>query len=157
MGPWLRERQAFERLHGGRDRGAQSGRLARRPENVSAIRGSLELGDEFHIVAPTKEECAAAANTGRGRGGPPGDGSDNAFSNTTIAVVATDAPLEDLEAERMAVIANDGLARAIKPIHGIGDGDTIFGLATTPPSHNVTNRSSARSSMRPPTRSAERS
>jgi L-aminopeptidase/D-esterase-like protein len=101
---------------------------------------SLELGDEFHIVAPTKEECAAAANTGRGRGGPPGDGSDNAFSNTTIAVVATDAPLEDLEAERMAVIANDGLARAIKPIHGIGDGDTIFGLATTPPSHNLTNQ-----------------
>ena len=71
--------------------------------------------------------------------GVPGDGSANAATNTTIAVVATDAPLEDLEAERMAVIANDGLARAIKPIHGIGDGDTIFGLSTTPPSHTLTN------------------
>ncbi len=96
----------------------------------------LELGNEFHIVQPSAAECAAGARGG-GRGGP-GDGSEN-FSNTTIAVVATDAPLEDLEAERMAVIANDGLARAIKPIHGIGDGDTIFGLATTAPSHNLTN------------------
>jgi len=97
---------------------------------------ALELGSEFNLVVPAKDECAAAAT---GRGGP-ADGSDNAASNTTIAVVATDAPLEDLEAERMAVIANDGLARAIKPIHGIGDGDTIFGLATTPPSHAMTNQ-----------------
>jgi L-aminopeptidase/D-esterase-like protein len=97
---------------------------------------SLELGSEFNLVAPTKEECAAAA---AGRGGP-SDGSNNAPSNTTIAVVATDAPLSDLEAERMAVIANDGLSRAIKPIHGIGDGDTIFGLATTAPAYNLTNQ-----------------
>ena len=83
---------------------------------------ALELANEFNIVQPSAQECQAAAT---GRGGP-GDGSDNAVTNTTIAVVATDAPLEDLEAERMAVIANDGLARAIKPIHGIGDGDTIF-------------------------------
>jgi L-aminopeptidase/D-esterase-like protein len=95
----------------------------------------LELGNEFHLVQPSAQECAAAAT---GRGGP-NDGSDNAVTNTTIAVVATDAPLEDLEAERMAVIANDGLARAIRPIHGIGDGDTVFGMATTSPTHNLTN------------------
>ena len=105
------------------------------PKTCLPYAASLELGTEFNLVAPTKEECAAAA---RGRGGP-SDGSDDAPTNTTIAVVATDAPLEDLEAERMAVIANDGLARAIKPIHGIGDGDTIFGLATTPPSRALTN------------------
>jgi len=100
---------------------------------------SLELASEFNLVAPSKEECAAwAGGRGGGRGGP-GDGSDDAPSNTTIAVVATDAPLEDLEAERMAVIANDGLSRTIKPIHGIGDGDTIFGLATTAPSYKMTN------------------
>jgi L-aminopeptidase/D-esterase-like protein len=89
----------------------------------------LELASEFNIVQPSAQECQAAA---AGRGGP-GDGSDNAVTNTTIAVVATDAPLLDLEAERMATIANDGLARAIKPIHGIGDGDTIFGLSTSAP------------------------
>lgn len=95
----------------------------------------LELGNEFNIVQPSKGECASAAT---GAGGP-NDGSDNAPTNTTIALVATDAPLEDLEAERMAVIANAGLARSIRPIHGIGDGDTVFGMATTPPSHTMTN------------------
>jgi len=94
----------------------------------------LELGDEFRLVAPGKDECAGAAD---GRGSP-NDGSDNAWTNTTIALIATDAPLEDLEAERMATIANSGLARAIKPIHGIGDGDTVFGVATTGPSHTMT-------------------
>ncbi len=89
----------------------------------------LELGDEFNLVAPKAEECTPAAV---GRGGP-NDGSDNAPRNTTIALVATDAPLLDLEAERMAQIANAGLARSIRPIHGIGDGDTVFGMATTPP------------------------
>ena len=89
----------------------------------------LELGTEFNLVQPKAEECQAAAT---GRGGP-NDGSDNAPRNTTIALVATDAPLMDLEAERMAQIANAGLARSIRPIHGIGDGDTVFGMATTPP------------------------
>jgi L-aminopeptidase/D-esterase-like protein len=95
----------------------------------------LEMANEFNLVQPTKAECETAV---AGRGGPR-DGSDHAASNTTIAVVATDAPLEDLEAERMAVIANDGLAESIRPIHGIGDGDTVFGIATTPPSHNLSN------------------
>ncbi len=95
----------------------------------------LELGKEFNLVQPIASECAAAAT---GLGGP-NDGSDNAATNTTIALIATDAPLEDLDAERMAVIANAGLARSIRPIHGIGDGDTVFGMATTPPSHSLTN------------------
>lgn len=95
----------------------------------------LELGDEFNLVQPTAAECTPAAT---GRGGP-NDGSDNAPRNTTIALVATDAPLEDLEAERMAVIANAGLARSIRPIHGIGDGDTVFGMATTAPNHAMSN------------------
>lgn len=95
----------------------------------------LELADEFNVVQPPAQECQAATTTGRGA---PRDGSDNAVTNTTIAVVATDAPLIDLEAERMATIANDGLARAIKPIHGIGDGDTIFGLSTSAPTGTMT-------------------
>jgi L-aminopeptidase/D-esterase-like protein len=95
----------------------------------------LEMGNEFNLVQPNRAECESAV---AGRGGPR-DGSDNAVTNTTIALVATDAPLEDLEAERMAVIANAGLARTIRPIHGIGDGDTVFGMATTPPTHTLTN------------------
>lgn len=95
----------------------------------------LEVGNEFNLVPPKVEECQAAA---AGRGGPE-DGSDNAPRNTTIALVATDAPLFDLEAGRMAEIANAGLARSIRPIHGIGDGDTVFGMATTPPDKQLGN------------------
>jgi L-aminopeptidase/D-esterase-like protein len=50
--------------------------------------------------------------------------------NTTIAVVATDAALTRVEAQRLAVMAQDGLARAIRPIHSPFDGDTVFTLAT---------------------------
>lgn len=95
----------------------------------------LKLGDEFNLVQPKAEECTPAA-TARGESN---DGSDNAPRNTTIALVATDAPLLDLEAERMAQIANAGLARSIRPIHGIGDGDTVFGMATTPPTNAMRN------------------
>ena len=50
--------------------------------------------------------------------------------NTTIAVVATNARLTKTEVSRVALMADDGLARAIYPSHTIGDGDTVFALAT---------------------------
>ena len=50
--------------------------------------------------------------------------------NTTIGVVATSAALSKAEASKMADVAHDGLARAIRPAHSMFDGDTIFGLAT---------------------------
>lgn len=50
--------------------------------------------------------------------------------NTTIAVVATDATLNRAEARRLAIMARDGMARAIRPIHTPFDGDTVFALAT---------------------------
>lgn len=53
-----------------------------------------------------------------------------AVENTTIAVVATNAPLTKQQAQRVALMADDGLARAINPAHTLGDGDTVFALAT---------------------------
>lgn len=53
-----------------------------------------------------------------------------AGGNTTIAVVATNARLTKVEINRVALMADDGLARAITPSHTIGDGDTVFALAT---------------------------
>jgi L-aminopeptidase/D-esterase-like protein len=50
--------------------------------------------------------------------------------NTTIAVVATNASLTKPQANRLALMADDGLARAIAPSHTNGDGDTVFALAT---------------------------
>jgi len=53
-----------------------------------------------------------------------------AGENTTIGVVATNAKLTKALAARMALMADDGYARAISPSHTNGDGDTIFSLAT---------------------------
>ena len=53
-----------------------------------------------------------------------------AGENTTIGLVATNARLTKAEAHRMALMADDGLARAIFPSHTLGDGDTVFSLAT---------------------------
>jgi L-aminopeptidase/D-esterase-like protein len=50
--------------------------------------------------------------------------------NTTIGVVATNAVLSQSEAQRIAIMAQDGYARAIRPVHTPFDGDTLFVLAT---------------------------
>jgi len=55
---------------------------------------------------------------------------DRAGANTTIGVVATDAALSRAEAGRLALMAQDGFARAIRPAHTPFDGDTLFALAT---------------------------
>lgn len=53
-----------------------------------------------------------------------------AGANTTIAVVATDAPLGRSGCRRLAIMAQDGLAQAIRPAHTPFDGDTVFALST---------------------------
>ena len=62
--------------------------------------------------------------------------------NTCIGAFATDAPLTRAQAQRIAVMAQDGLARAVRPIHTPFDGDSIFALSTaapgTPPVDAVT-------------------
>ncbi|MEZ5934389.1 MAG: P1 family peptidase [Alphaproteobacteria bacterium] len=50
--------------------------------------------------------------------------------NTTLVVIATDAALSKAEAKRVAIMAQDGIARAIRPAHTPFDGDTVFVLAT---------------------------
>ena len=54
-----------------------------------------------------------------------------AAENTTIAVVATDAALTPAQARRLAIMAQDGLARAIRPVHTPFDGDVVFALSTS--------------------------
>ena len=51
-------------------------------------------------------------------------------TNTTIGVVATDAVLTKVQAQRLAVAAHGGLARSINPVHTQLDGDTLFALGT---------------------------
>jgi L-aminopeptidase/D-esterase-like protein len=55
---------------------------------------------------------------------------DQPGGNTTLGVVATDAALSRAEAKRLAMMAQDGIARAVRPSHTTIDGDTVFALAT---------------------------
>lgn len=53
-----------------------------------------------------------------------------AGANTTIGVVAVNAPLTKAQAGKVAEMAHDGLARTIYPVHTPSDGDTLFALST---------------------------
>ncbi len=79
-----------------------------------------DLIEEFALVAPPADQIAAYADR-VGELSP---------LNTTIAVVATDAALGPAGCRRIAVAAQDGLARTIRPAHTPLDGDTVFALAT---------------------------
>jgi L-aminopeptidase/D-esterase-like protein len=71
--------------------------------------------------------------------------------NTTIGVVATSAALTKPECRKMAAVAHDGLARAIRPVHSMFDGDTIFCLST---GHHVIAVQTAPGLRRPDSRPA---
>ena len=59
---------------------------------------------------------------------PPSKGAP--VQNTTIAIIATDASLTKSQAQKVAQMGHDGMARAIRPAHTMFDGDTIFCMAT---------------------------
>lgn len=70
--------------------------------------------------------------------------------NTTLAVVATDAALTRAQAQKLAGTSHDGIARAVRPVHLMHDGDTVFALATgahplTPPDQRRKGRPQAES------------
>lgn len=103
---------------------------------VNAL-GSVAFGDGGHFWAAPFEKGAEFG----GRGLPPAmpDDADRIVhklsgsepgTNTTIAVIATDAKLDKGEARRLAIAAHDGFARAIWPAHTPMDGDLVFTLAT---------------------------
>ena len=51
-------------------------------------------------------------------------------ANTTLAVVACNADLNTVECKRVAMMAQDGIARSLRPAHTPFDGDTVFALAS---------------------------
>lgn len=95
--------------------------------------GSVTIGDGPHFWAAPFEQSQEFG----GRGWPAAfSAPDLAFrskgalgQNTTLAVVATDANLSKAQANRLAVIAQTGLARAIYPVHTPLDGDVVFAAA----------------------------
>ncbi|OJZ73464.1 hypothetical protein BRW65_12530 [Mycobacterium paraffinicum] len=83
-----------------------------------------DLIDEFGLQPPPAEQVDAFARLPT-KAAP----LENSL-NTVIGVVATDAALSPAACRRVAVAAQDGLARAVRPAHTPYDGDTIFALAT---------------------------
>lgn len=94
--------------------------------------GEVVDADSGRVVAgPRGETAGSFASTLEAlRARPPLSPFTASLSNSTIGVVATDAPLTKDEAYRMAVMAQTGLTHAIRPAHTPVDGDTIFALAT---------------------------
>ncbi|MDH0362880.1 P1 family peptidase [Comamonas aquatica] len=103
---------------------------------VGALVACNALGDVYH---PHTDQLLAGARTADGqqllgardallRGEAPS--AILAGSNTTLGVVATDAQITKPQAQRLATVAHDGLARTINPVHTMSDGDTLFALGT---------------------------
>ncbi len=63
--------------------------------------------------------------------------SDETGANTTIAIVATDAPLVSSQLKRLATVSHDGIARAIVPAHTLFDGDLVFAVSTGDANHSA--------------------
>lgn len=81
----------------------------------------FEHGREFGGRGPASEELGAELPL-RLKGGPK--------ESTTLAVIATDAKLTKVQARRLAIMAQTGLARAIHPVHTPLDGDVVFAVST---------------------------
>lgn len=104
---------------------------------VAALVAVNAVGD---IIDPSTGRVVAGVRTEDGRGladartivrtGRRPQVAPRPGENTTIGVVATNARLTKVQAQKMAQMAHDGYARAISPVHTPGDGDTIFSLAT---------------------------
>jgi len=84
----------------------------------------FEMGQEFGGLGLPRNVHANPDDWGAAKLNPA------ARQNTTLAVVATSASLDTAQAKRLAIMAQDGLARAIRPAHAPFDGDIVFALAT---------------------------
>ncbi|MCR9130203.1 MAG: P1 family peptidase [Alphaproteobacteria bacterium] len=82
-----------------------------------------EIAGEFGGARPDPARAFELDDWGAAKFNP------GARTQTTLAVVATDADLTRDETRRLAVMAQDGLARAIRPVHAPVDGDVVFALS----------------------------
>jgi len=99
---------------------------------------AVNAAGDVHDPATGRIVAGARSPSGRGwlaeaAGAAENDPPPFPGAHTTIAVIATDAPLSKAELAKVAQMAHDGLARAIRPVHTPFDGDTVFALATAHP------------------------
>ena len=105
--------------------------IASAPAGAATVAAVMVANSVGGIWDDERHEWAAPLAPGEG-GQPPGEGEPGPAvgANTTIGVVVTDAALTKEQANRVAAVAHDGIARAVRPAHTRYDGDTIFCLAT---------------------------
>lgn len=90
---------------------------------TGALYGELMGGRAAYPAAPVHAAARRRLAESAAKNAPPP-------LNTTLAVVATDADLTRAQAQKLAGTAHDGIARAVRPVHLLNDGDTVFALAT---------------------------
>ena len=100
------------------------GSAARRLEGGLVVAAIVVVNAFGNVYDPNTGTMVAGKSTGL-----LGNSSASPFGNTTIGVIATNASLDRTGATKVAQMAHDGLARVIRPIHTMFDGDTIFALA----------------------------
>lgn len=82
------------------------------------------------MAAQKMREAQAAASQGDQLGAAGSGNAEGHSENTTLSVILTNAPLNKAQATKVAQQAQDGYARAIKPVHTLNDGDAIFVMAS---------------------------
>jgi L-aminopeptidase/D-esterase-like protein len=87
------------------------------PFEIDGEFGGRRPGDMASAIDPLPDDTKLGARLAAG-------------ANTTLALIATTADLTTAEAQRMAMMAHDGMARAVRPAHTPFDGDVVFALAS---------------------------
>lgn len=91
---------------------------------VNNALGSV-VGRDGRVLAGMRDGAGGFLDPSAGLLAPPPAG-----TNTTLAVVATDASLDRAQCRKLAELSHDALALAISPVHTLLDGDTVFALST---------------------------
>ncbi len=110
-----------------RSKAAMSGR--KEPRALLRVKESAR--EAFHMM----EEQASPAVRKMFRGKGADTASKYNLQNTTLVVVATDAAFNKIQTQKIAQMAQNGIARAIRPAHTLFDGDTVFALSVPDERH----------------------
>ncbi len=102
-------------------KGGLGSALSRSGDVLAGALAVVNPAGDVHDPATGRPVAAASDTPGSGFG-----------QNTTIGIVAVNAALERWQLRKVAEMSHDGLARAVRPAHGMHDGDTIFAVSVSP-------------------------
>lgn len=106
--------------------GADSGR----PGGIGSAAQRLPDGSTLGAIVALNALGDVHARDGRALASSSGMASPPPVGNTTLVVIATDAPLDRAQCRKLSEIGHDALARQVRPTHTMFDGDVVFTLST---------------------------